>query len=125
MKVLFENIVREEIDSFRKEFRMEIRNSMKEYFASLMELEKGPVLQVHAAVTRNGLTKAVRKTKRSQLADMKRNESVFFEAPRGVTVERWHSRWNSTRQQMQKITGFKWSLSNDRDQGGLWITRTR
>lgn len=112
MKSFIENVIREEV-----------RTVVKEYFGSYLELEKGPVLQVHAAVTRNGLTKAVRKTKRSQLADMKRNESVFFKAPRGVTVERWHSRWNGTRQQMQKITGFKWSLSNDRDQGGLWITR--
>ena len=114
MKSLVENIIREEV-----------RNVVKEYFGSFVELQKGPVFQVHAAATRNGLTKAVRKTKRSQLADMRRNDEVFFKAPRGITIQRWHSRWNGTRQQMQKITGFKWSLRNDQEQGGIWITRTR
>jgi len=49
MKSLVENIIREEV-----------RNVVKEYFGSLLELQKGPVFQVHAAATRNGLTKAVR-----------------------------------------------------------------
>lgn len=111
--------------AIEKIFREEIRRKVDEYFGALLELEKGPVIQVHAAVTRNGLTKAVRKTKRSQLADMQKNEPVFFKMPHGVSMATWHSRWNSSRQQMQKITGFKWSLSNDREQGGLWITRTR
>ena len=61
MKAMIENI-----------FREEIRRKVDEYFGSLIELNRGPVFQVHAAMTRNGLTKAVRNTKRSQLADMKR-----------------------------------------------------
>lgn len=125
MKALFENIVREEIDSFRKEFRMEIRNSMKEYFASLMELEKGPVFQVHASMTRNGLTKAVRKTKRSQLADMEVGKKYFFAAPKGVDVADYTDRWSYTIHSMQKKTGYKWSTHRDREQGGAVITRVR
>lgn len=114
MKALIENIIREEV-------RSEVRN----YFASLLELEKGPVVQVHAAVTRNGLTKAVRRTKVSQLADMERGKEYFFKAPKGVDVARWTDRWSSSIDYMQKKTGFKWSTHRDRENGGTIVVRTR
>jgi len=81
-----------------------LERKVDEYFGSLLELNRGPVLQVHAAVTRNGLTKAVRKTKRSQLADMKRGEEYFFPVPKGVDVGRWTDRWSSAIDSMQKKT---------------------
>lgn len=117
----FETIVERTIE---KRIADRIDQKIDEYFGSLLELTRGPVVQVHAAVTRNGLTKAVRKTKRSQLADMRKNEQVFFKAPRGVTISRWESRWCSTRTQMQQKTGFKWRINRDHEQGGVWITRT-
>lgn len=105
--------------------REEARNVLKEYFGSLLELEKGPVVQVHAAVTRNGLSKAVRRTKRSQLADMERGKEYFFAAPKGVDVGRWTDRWSSAIDSMQKKTGFKWKTHRDRENGGAVIVRTR
>jgi len=114
MKALIENIIREEI-----------RSEVRSYFAALLELEKGPVFQVHAAMTRNGLTKAVRKTKRSQLADMEVGKEYFFKAPKGVDVARWTDRWSASIDSMQKKTGYKWSTHRDREQGGAVIVRTR
>lgn len=101
-----------------------LERKVDEYFGSLIELNRGPVFQVHAAMTRNGLTKAVRRTKRSQFADMERNESVLFKAPKGVTIERLHSRLDSTRSSMQKKTGYRWRVNNARDQNGVRVTRT-
>ena len=106
-------------------FREEVRSFVKDYFGSLLELEKGPVVQVHAAVTRNGLSKAVRRTKRSQLADMKVGEEYFFKSPKGVDVARWTDRWASAIDSMQKKTNFRWSTHRDREQGGAVIVRTR
>jgi hypothetical protein len=100
-----------------------LERKVDEYFGSLLDLRKGPVFQVHASMTRTGLTRAVRKTKRSQLAGMKKNEEFLSKMPRGVKIETWHSRWNSCRQQMQRITGYKWRLNNDRENGGIRITR--
>jgi hypothetical protein len=113
-----ENVMREELRPILREY-------VKEYFGSLLELNRGPVVQVHAAVTRNGLTKAVRKTKRSQLADMERGKEYFFKAPKGVDVARWTDRWSSSIDSMQKKTGYKWSTHRDREQGGAVIVRTR
>lgn len=114
MKSFIENVIREEV-----------RSVVKEYFGSYLELDKGPILQVHAAVTRNGLTKAVRKTKRSQLADMEVKKEYFFKAPKGVDVGRWTDRWSSAIDSMQKKTGFKWKTHRDRENGGAVIVRTR
>ena len=102
-----------------------LERKVDEYFGSLIELNRGPVFQVHAAMTRNGLTKAVRKTKRSQLADMKRGEEIFRAAPPGVDVGDFTDRWSYTIHTMQKKTGYKWSTHRDREQGGAVITRTR
>ena len=119
MKALVEDIIREEI-------RNEVRPLVKNYFASLLELEKGvTVVQVHAGVTRKGLTKAVRKTKVSQLADMEVGKKYFFKTPKNVDVERWADRWSSTIAYLQRRTGFKWSTHRDHDQGGAVIVRTR
>lgn len=108
-----------------KIFREEVRNVVNEYFGSLLELEKGPVVQLHAAVTRRGLSKAVRRTKVSQLADMQLNSSVFFKTPKGVSVDTWESRWCGARGYAQRKTGFSWRVNLDREQGGVWVTRTR
>jgi hypothetical protein len=102
-----------------------LERKIEEYFTSLLELEKGPVFQVHAAMTKDGLTRAARKTKRSQLADMKVGEEYFFKAPKGVNVARWTDRWSSAIDSMQKKTGYRWSTHRDRDQGGAVIVRTR
>jgi hypothetical protein len=118
MRNLIEKVVLEEI-------RSEVRGAVKSYFASLLELQKGPVFQTHSAMTRNGLTKSVRKTKRSQLADMKRGEEYFFPVPKGVDVGRWTDRWSSAIDSMQKKTGFKWTTHRDRENGGAVIVRTR
>ena len=53
MRNLIEKVVLEEI-------RSEVRGAVKSYFASLLELQKGPVFQTHSAMTRNGLTRSVR-----------------------------------------------------------------
>jgi hypothetical protein len=105
--------------------REEVRAAVKEYFGSLLELQKGPIVQVHAAVTRRGLTKAVRRTKVSQLADMQVNEPTFFKAPKGVSVSTWEGRWCGTRGYLQRKTGFVWRINRDHEQGGVWVTRTR
>ena len=102
-----------------------VDRKIEEYFASLLELEKGPVVQVHAAVTRNGLTKAVRRTKRSQLADMKRGVEYKFKAPRGVTVARFADRWAKSAHSMKKKTGLVWSVHRNHDEGGVIVVRTR
>lgn len=113
MSVSFENILREEI-----------RTAVREYFGTLSDLKTGPVLQLHAAATKSGLSRAVRKTKRSQLADMKKNVEYFFAAPKGVSVPVWTDRWATSIHQMQKKTGFRWSAHRDRDHGGAVIVRT-
>lgn len=118
MKAMIEKMVLEEI-------RSEVRVAVKSYFASLLELQKGPVLQVHAAVTRNGLTKAVRRTKTSQLADMKLNSSVFFKTPKGISVDTWESRWCGARGYAQEKIGFVWRVNLDRERNGVRVTRTR
>lgn len=118
MKALIEKMIQEEI-------RTEVRNVVKSYFAPFIELEKGPVVQVHAAVTRKGLTKAVRRTKVSQLADMEVGKEYFFKTPKGVDVRTWTNRWSSSADYLQKKTGFKWSTHRDREQGGALVTRTR
>lgn len=118
MKALIEKMIQEEI-------RTEVRNVVKSYFAPFIELEKGPVVQVHAAVTRKGLTKAVRRTKVSQLADMKVGSPTFFKTPKGVKIETWEGRWCGTRGYMQRKTGFVWQVNLDREQNGVWVTRTR
>ena len=102
-----------------------LERKVDEYFGSLLELKRGPVLQVHAAVTRNGLTKAVRKTKRSQLADMEVGEEYFFKTPKGVDVRTWTNRWAKSAYSMQVKTGYRWSTHRDREQGGAVIVRTR
>lgn len=102
-----------------------LERKVDEYFGSLIELNRGPVFQVHAAMTRNGLTKAVRKTKRSQLADMERGKEIFYPAPKGVDVGRWTDRWSSAIDSMQKKTNYRWSTHRDREQGGAVIVRTR
>jgi hypothetical protein len=112
MKPLIENIIREEV-----------RSVVREYFGSLLELERGPVFQVHSAMTKDGLTKAVRKTKRSRMADMRKGEQIFEKAPPGVSVDRWESRWASTRHKMQSKTGYKWRINRDHERGGVHITR--
>ena len=114
MKNMIEKIIREEV-----------RSIVREYFGSIEELKKGPVFQVHSAMTKDGLTKAVRKTKRSQIADMKLGERVFIQAPRDVSVELWGSRWASTRTQMQKMSPHKWAVKCDHELGGVHITRVR
>lgn len=118
----FETIVERTIE---KRIADRIDQKIDEYFGSLLELNRGPVVQVHAAVTRNGLTKAVRRTKRSQLADMELRKEYFFKAPKGVDVGRWTDRWSSSIDSMQKKTGFKWSTHRDRENGGAVIVRTR
>lgn len=118
MKAMIEKMVLEEI-------RSEVRVAVKSYFASLLELQKGPVFQTHSAMTRNGLTKSVRKTKRSQLADMKVGEKYFFKAPKSVDVRTWTSRWADCTYSMQVKTGYRWSAHRDREQGGTVIVRTR
>ncbi len=118
----FDTIVERIIE---QKIEQRVEQKIEEYFGSLLELNRGPVLQVHAAVTRNGLTKAVRKTKRSQLADMKRGEEYFFPVPKGVDVGRWTDRWSSAIDSMQKKTGFKWTTHRDRENGGAVIVRTR
>jgi hypothetical protein len=110
---------------FREEVREEVRAVVKEYFGSLLELQKGPIVQVHAAVTRRGLTKAVRQTKVSQLADMQVNELTFIKAPKGVSVSKWEGRWCGTRGYLQRKTGFVWRINRDHQKGGVWVTRTR
>jgi hypothetical protein len=102
-----------------------LERKVDEYFASLAELSRGPVFQVHAAMTKSGLTRAARKTKRSQLADMKVGQEYFFKAPKGVNVARWTDRWSSAIDSMQKKTGYRWSTHRDRENGGAVITRTR
>jgi hypothetical protein len=102
-----------------------LERKIEEYFASLLELNKGPVFQVHAAMTKNGLTRAVRKTKRSQLADMKVGQEYFFRAPKGVDVRTWTNRWAKSAFSMQQKTGYRWSTHRDREQGGAVIVRTR
>ena len=114
MKDLIENIIREEV-----------RTIVREYFGSFEELKKGPVFQVHSAMTKDGLTKAVRKTKRSQIADMKLGEQVFIKAPKGISVELWGSRWSSTRTQMQRISSHKWTVNRDHELNGVHVTRVR
>jgi hypothetical protein len=103
----------------------ETRAIVREYFAPLIELNRGPIIQVHAAVTKNGLTRAVRKTKVSQLADMEVDSPTFFKAPKRVSVKAWEDRWSSTRTYVQRKTGFVWRINRDHEQGGVWITRTR
>jgi hypothetical protein len=110
---------------FREELRSEIRSFVKEYFAPLMELEKGPVFQVHASMTKTGLTRAVRKTKLSQLADMKVGTEYFFKTPKNVAVDVFADRWSSSVWHIQKKTGYKWSVHRDWEQGGAVIVRTR
>jgi hypothetical protein len=117
----FDTIVERIIE---QKIEQRVEQKIEEYFASISVLSKGPVFQVHSAMTQNGLTKSALKTKRSKLANMKKNERIFVPTLRGVTMERWHSRWNATRQSMQRKTGYKWRLNNDREGGGLWITRT-
>ena len=102
-----------------------IERKIEEYFGSLLELRKGPIFQVHASMTKAGLGRAVRKTKRSQLADLRVNEPVFFKAPKGVDVKIWESRWCSARTQMQRKTGYVWRVNRDYEQGGVCVTRTR
>jgi hypothetical protein len=118
MRNLIEKIVVEEI-------RSEVRGAVKQYFASFVELQKGPVFQVHAAMTRNGLTKAVRKTKRSQLADMEVGKEYFFKTPKNVDVRTWTNRWAKSAYSMQVKTGYRWSTHRDHEQGGAVIVRTR
>lgn len=102
-----------------------LERKVEEYFGSLLELNRGPVVQVHAAVTRNGLTRAVRKTKRSQLADMERGKEYFFKAPKGVDVRTWTNRWAKSAYSMSRKTGLRWSAHRDRENGGAVIVRTR
>lgn len=109
----------------RDELRVVLREYVKEYFGSMTELSRGPILQVHAAMTRTGLTKAVRKTKRSQLADMQVGEEYFFAAPKGVDIRTWTNRWAKSAYSMSVKTGYKWSAHRDREQGGAVIVRTR
>lgn len=118
----FETIVEQTIE---KRIADRIDQKIEEYFAPLLELQKGHVLQLHGAMTRNGLTKAVRKTKRSQLADMKRGKEYFFKAPKGVDVRTWTNRWAKSAYSMQVKTGYRWSTHRDHDQGGAVVTRTR
>ena len=118
MRNLIEKVVLEEI-------RSEVRGAVKSYFASLLELQKGPVFQTHSAMTRNGLTKSVRKTKRSQLADMEVGKEYFFKTPKGVDVRTWTNRWAKSAYSMQVKTGYRWSAHRDREQGGAVIVRTR
>ncbi len=110
---------------FERVLERKLERKLDEYFASLEVLETGPVFQVHAAMTRKGLTKAARKTKRSQLADMKVNEEYFFKAPAKVAVDVFSDRWSSSVAHMQKKTGYKWSVHRDWEQGGAVIVRTR
>lgn len=114
MKALIENIIREEV-----------RSEVRKYFAPLFELEKGPVFQVHASMTRTGLSRAVRKTKRSQLADMEVGKEYFFKAPKGVDVRTWTNRWAKSAYSMQVKTGYRWSTHRDRENGGAVLVRTR
>jgi len=102
-----------------------MERKVDEYFGTLLELNRGPVVQVHAAVTRNGLTKAVRRTKTSQLCDMKVNDPVFFKTPKKVDIETHESRWCAMRGYAQAKTGFKWRVNLDREQDGIWVTRVR
>lgn len=102
-----------------------LERKVDEYFGSLIELNRGPVFQTHSAMTRNGLTKSVRKTKRSQLADMTVGEEIFFKAPKGVDVRTWTNRWAKSAYSMQVKTGYRWSAHRDREQGGAVIVRTR
>jgi hypothetical protein len=113
------------VSKFDAMFERVIERKIEEYFASLLELEKGPVFQVHAAMTKNGLTRAARKTKRSQLADMKIGQEYFFRAPKGVDVRTWTNRWAKSAFSMQKKTGYRWSTHRDWDHGGAVVVRTR
>ena len=114
MKALVEQVIREEV-----------RSVVREYFGSLLELERGPVFQIHASMTKQGLTKAVRKTKRSQLADMKIGEVMFVKAPKGMDVKLLQSRWSSSCTKMQNITEYKWKVNRDFERGGVHVTRVR
>lgn len=102
-----------------------LERKVDEYFGSLLELNRGPVVQVHAAVTRNGLTRAVRKTKRSQLADMKIGVEYKFKAPKGVSVAKFTDRWSASIHQMKRKTGLNWSARRDHDSRGTIVVRTR
>ena len=102
-----------------------LERKVDEYFGSLIELNRGPVVQIHAAVTRNGLTKAVRRTKVSQLADMKVGSPTFFKTAKGIDIETWEKRWCGARGYAQRKTGFVWRVNLDREQNGVWVTRTR
>lgn len=113
------------VEEMRSAVREEARTFVREYFAPLIELNRGPVVQVHAAITKNGLSRAVRRTKVSQLADMKVNSPTFFKAPKGVRVKVWEDRWSATRTYVQRKTGFVWSINRDHEEGGVWITRTK
>lgn len=108
-----------------KILREELRRKVDEYFGSFLELEKGPVFQVHAAMTRKGLTKAVRKTKRSQLADMERGVEYKFKTPKGVSVAVWADRWSNAACAMKEKTGFKWSIHRDNESNCATIVRVR
>lgn len=118
----FETIVERTIE---KRIADRIDQKIDEYFGSLLELNRGPVLQVHASVTRNGLTKPVRKTKRSQLADMKIGVEYQFKAPKGVSVAKFTDRWSASIHQMKRKTGLRWSAHRDHENGGVVIVRTR
>ena len=99
-----------------------INRKVDEIFGNMSLLGKGPVFQTHAAVTRRGgLTKAVKKTKRSHIADLRVGDAHLFPIPKGVSHTALVSRVNSARTQMQKITGFKYCVN--KVDGGALITR--
>ena len=110
---------------FERILEQKLERKIDEYFASVTVLSKGPVFQVHASMTKSGLTRAAKLTKRSRLADMSKDEKVFEAAPKGVSVNCWESRWCSTRSQMQRKTGYVWRINRDHEKGGVWITRTK
>lgn len=117
------------LTSLRLEFERQLPERvgalLNQTFGTMADLVGGPVFQLHAKATENGLGKPVPATKTAKLVNMKVGDTIFIPSEKRVTVSKLESRWSGIRQHAQKRSNFKWRINRDHDRGGVRITRTK
>lgn len=119
---MYLTLLRQEIE---KQLPARVEAMLQQSFGTMADLVGGPVFQLHAKATENGLGKAVPASKTSKLVNMKVGETIFIPCEKRVSVSRHESRWCGIRGHAQKRSNFKWRINRDHDLNGVHITRTK
>lgn len=119
---MYLTLLRQEIE---KQLPARVEAMLQQSFGTMADLVGGPVFQVHAKATENGLGKPVLATKTAKLVNMKKGETIFIPCEKRVSVSLHESRWCGIRQHAQKRSNFKWRINRDHDRGGVHVTRTK